>query len=301
VRKVKMSKEKANRDSRERNPGLFRLLRIAGEKKWKLVASSALSVISALFGLALFVLVYFILKELVNPPVEQSYVWRLAWLALAAVVLRYVFFVGSTMLSHIAAFDILYNFRMKMVTHLARLPMGYFNRRTAGGIKKIMNEDVERVELFVAHHIPDLAAAIALPVVTLIFLFILDWRLALAALIPLPLAFVSQLAMYGGEKRVETMKKWHDSMEAMNGIIVEYVRGMPVIKVFNQTVYSFRRFRESVYSYRDWMVKASNKMAPPWGVFMVLASYRLVVGSRCTRPYLDNDLPGPFHPCNTRK
>jgi ATP-binding cassette subfamily B protein len=154
--------------------------------------------------------------------------------------------------------------------------MGYFSRHTTGAIKKILGEDVERVELFIAHHIPDLAAAIVLPVMTLIYLFILDWRLALAAMIPLPIAFGAQRVAFGGSRRAETMKEWHDSMEAMNGTIVEYVRGMPVIKVFNQTVYSFRRFKESVYSYRDWMVSVSKKMTPPWAAFTVIVGSGLV-------------------------
>jgi ATP-binding cassette subfamily B protein len=130
------------------------------------------------------------------------------------------------------------------------MPMGYFTSKTNGSIKKILHEDVERIELFVAHHVTDIVQAVALPLISLVFLFFIDWRLAIGVLIPLPLAMAAQSSMYGSAG-IKLYTQWQEKLAAMNGTIVEYVRGMPVVKIFNQTVNAFKRFSDDVYAYRD--------------------------------------------------
>jgi len=255
--------------------GLGRLIEIAGQKKVKLILSGFLAAISAALGFIPFIIIYLVIVELLNPPIEQAYVIRLAWIAFGAIIGRGIFLYGSTMISHIAAFDILYGLRKNLSRKLGGLHMGYFTQRTSGEIKKIVGEDVERVELFVAHHIPDIAAGIILPIITISYLFTIDWRLSLIMLIPLPLAFMAQSWAFSS-RRSGLMERYSKSMENMNGTIIEYVRGMSVVKVFGQTVHSFKRFKDSVYGYLDVIIEFSKKGSPPWATFVVITNSAMI-------------------------
>jgi ATP-binding cassette subfamily B protein len=262
------------KQSRKRQ-GLVRLIEIAGQKKVKLVLSGFLAAVSAILGFIPFIIIYLVIVELLSPPIEQAYVIRLAWIAFSAIVGRAIFLYGSGMLSHVAAFDILYGLRRNLSRKLGGLYMGYFTQRTSGEIKKIVNEDVERVELFVAHHIPDIVAGIILPIITISYLFTIDWRLSLIMLIPLPLAFMAQFWAFGSSRR-GLMERYSKSMENMNGTIIEYIRGMSVVKVFGQTVHSFKRFKDSVYAYLDVIIEFSKKGSPPWAAFVVITNSAII-------------------------
>jgi ATP-binding cassette subfamily B protein IrtA len=269
----------ANEDrqgKRKGNEGIRRLLQIAGQKRGWLTASATLAVISEIFGLIPFVVIYWVAVDLLSPPIDEPYVWGLATLAVAALVLRGIAMYVSSMLSHISAFNILYGLRTNLAKHLGMLPMGYFTDRSTGSIKKVLGEDVERIELFIAHHIPDLVSAIALPVLIAAVLFFVDWRLALAAIAPIPLAFIALHKATSGPVLEKEMRVYHDALERMHSTIVEYVRGMPVIKVFNQTVFSFKRFKESVDDYRDCTTGWSKRFNWSWTRFNVLLGSSLV-------------------------
>lgn len=248
------------------------LFSLAGQHWGKLVVSAVLAVLSAALTLVPFYIIYLIALELLNPPIDQLLVWRLAGYFVAAVIGRFVLLYASSVTSHIAAFNVIYDLRVKLASHIGCLPLGFFSQRTTGGIKKVLSEDVEQIELFIAHHIPDLTAAIVLPLITIAFFFVMDWRLALAALAPMPLALAAQAFMYGGREQRELMRKYHDSLEEINGTIVEYVRGMPVVKVFNQTVHFFTRFKETVYGHRDMIITWTKREAPPWAAFTVIVT-----------------------------
>ena len=153
--------------------------------------------------------------------------------------------------------------------------MGYFTDKSSGEIKKILSEDVENIELFVAHHLPDVVTGVALPLLTIGYFFIVDWRMGLVALIPLPISTILYNAMLGGSEFKNIIRKYHNSVENMNSTIIEYVRGMPVVKIFNQTVMSFHRFRNSVYDYRDFTSAWAKKGMPPWAAFTVIVGSSL--------------------------
>lgn len=248
--------------------GISRLLQIAGRKKILLIASSTYSVVSEIFALIIFLVIYLVTVELINPPIEWNHIWTYIWIAVVALLGRMALKYCSTILSHIAAFNILYELRVSITKHLGGLNMGYFSHHNTGSLKKILNEDVEQIELFVAHHIPDLAAGIAIPVFTTIFLLIFDWRLALAMLVPVPLAFVALNSTFAQNK--DEMGKYHQAMERMNSTIIEYVRGMPVIKIFNQTVQSFTRFQSTVYTFRDFCNDWTERSIGSWAIFVAL-------------------------------
>jgi ATP-binding cassette subfamily B protein len=225
-------------------------------------------VISEIFALVIFLVIYLVTVDLLSPPIEWSQIWTYIWIAVIALAGRLILKYISGILSHIAAFNILYELRVSISEHLGSLNMGYFTYHNTGYLKKILNEDVERIELFVAHHIPDLASGIAIPVITIIILFFFDWRLSLATLVPVPLAFFAW--SFAFSKNKTEMNRYHRAMENMNSTIIEYVRGMPVIKIFNQTVQSFTRFKSTVYSFRDFCNNWTDRSIGPWAVFFAL-------------------------------
>jgi len=258
--------------------GFGRLLAIAGQKKWHLIVSVLLAGLSSLCAIVPYLIIYFVITKLLDPtfgPEDYPYVIRLALWAVAGVLGRFSLLLASTMFSHVAAFNILYGLRSALARHLGKFHMGYFSDSRSGEIKKILLEDVEEIEQFIAHHVPDLASGVVLPVVTVACLFVVDWRMALVALIPLPVALCLQYFAFGSGDRDMLMKNYHDSLETMNGTMVEYVRGMPVVKVFNQSVDSFSRLKESVHAYRDFVNLWTEKAAPPWAAFTVITSSAL--------------------------
>ncbi len=245
---------------KDKKEGISRLLEIAGGKKSYLSGSIILSVIGTLFQFVPYICVYIIVNELINSNgdvrmIDSSRIWTLAWTAFASTGLFGVFLYCGSMLSHIAAFKILREIRVKIASKLSRIYMGFFSENTTGSVKKVMTEDVEKIELFVAHHIPDIACGIALPLITITVLFFFDWRLALATLLPLPFAFLAQMKMMSSKTAKECQKVYHNSLGRMNSTIVEYVRGMPVIKVFNLTGNAYKKFTNAVISYRDLTFK----------------------------------------------
>lgn len=260
----------------KRKKGIPRLVEIAGTKSVYLYIAVFLGIIAVVAQLTPFVTIYLLVRELVGnigniQAIESSYVWMLGWITIAGIAVFGVLTYLASMTAHVAAFNILYEIRMALAAKLARLPMGYFNLRNNGSIKKILHEDVERIELFVAHHIVDMVQAAALPLVSMAALFYVDWRLALAAFVPVPLAMIAQLSMYNDAGK-SLYGQWQKHLAAMNGTIVEYVRGMPVVKIFNQTVSAFKRFAEDVYAYRDLTLYWIRISSTSFAAFMTLLS-----------------------------
>lgn len=264
----------------KRKTGLARLIEIAGAKKWWLFASMALAVIATVVQFVPVVCVYLIIAELAAhaadvSQVDRDLLYRLGFISLGSVGAYGVLLYVSAMLSHIAAFNILYEIRVRIADKLTRLSMGFFSRKASGEIKKVMSEDVERIELFVAHHIPDITSAVLFPLLVIAYLFYMDWRLAIAALVPFPLAMGVMMAMMGKGARDE-YREYHNALEVMNAAVVEYVRGMPVVKVFGTALDSFHRLRDSVLSYRDWAQNMSTEYSTTYPAFLTAASSSLV-------------------------
>jgi len=251
------------------------LLNLAGRQRNKLIASCVLSVIGTALGLVPFVLIYLMMLELWGPVVDQAYIWKLVFLSITAIVLRFGFMRLSGTLSHIAAYAILYDLRIKLAQKLGTLPLGYFNKKNTGNIKTAMNEHVENIELFIAHHLPDLTAAIVVPIFTAIILFAIDWRMALATLAVIPVALIAQGLMYKDYKPL--MKGYFDALEKVNSAVIEYTQGIAVIKAFNQTVESFRKYKDSIEEYHDYVWAWTKRFIPSWSVFSVVVVANLIV------------------------
>jgi len=272
-------KHNSERQSK-RKSGFARLLQIAGSKKWMLFASMILAVVAAIFQFVPIIAVYLIVTELATHAtdlsmVNQDKLYSLAFFSLGSVLLFGIFMYVSSLISHISAFTILYEIRVKISNKLSMLPMGFFNKKSSGKIKKVMAEDVERIELFVAHHIPDITTAIVFPAVIIIYLFIVDWRLALAALVPFPIA-IGMMALMMGRRAKKSYLEYHKALENMNSAVVEYVRGMPVVKVFGTSIDSFQRLKESVLYYRKWVTEMSKDYSLKYPMFLTIASSSLI-------------------------
>ncbi len=252
-------------------------MEIAGERRGLLALSAFLSVLSALAQLVPFAAVYFIVEELLENAAAPSFIdkalvqfWGV-W-ALISLVASLVFLYGSTMASHVSAFRILYGLRLRLAEHLAKLPMGYHTRQSTGAIKKILEFSVEKIESFIAHQLPDFVAAAVTPVMMLAVMFYLDWRLALSCAVPIVAAFLLQMLSFLGKKGKEDSRRYNDALEEMNATGVEYVRGMPAVKVFGMTVSSFLKFHNTIENYRVCAMNISRTYKRPYAIFFVLLS-----------------------------
>ena len=248
-----------------------RLLQIAGQRKSLLLASCTLAVIHNMLGLVPYALVFYIIKELTQSQPNFSTIQQYVIYAIVIVIVSMVAFLLSGILSHIAAFNILYGLRKTITKKVGILPMGYLSHRNSGAFKKIISDDVERIETFVAHQIPDFVKAVALPLLTLGYLFSEDWRLALISCLPLLVLVVIMPLMFGSKNQNLT-QKYHHSLEEMSAGIVEYVRAMPVMKIFQQSAETFDKYGKKVLTFHRFVSDWIRHSSPPFAIFMSFAS-----------------------------
>lgn len=250
----------------KKKSGIARLLELSGQKKGLLLASFVGATVHVLLTMVPYILIFYILKELLNGRITNPNIH--AWLiwAFAAIVISAVMLYSSGMAAHIAAFNILYGLRCNITDKLGRLPMGYLRNRSSGALKKIVADDVELIELFIAHSLPDAVRAVVLPLVIIGYLFVVDWRLALVSLLPVLILVIAVPALSGSEAEKAKIKKYHDSLEEMNAGIVEFVRAMPVMKIFGQSASAFAKYSDTVKEFdrhvRDW----TRLTAPLWAM-----------------------------------
>lgn len=251
-----------------RKSGIVRLLELSGRRKGLLMVSFITVVGHSLLAMAPYVLIFYILKELLNGRISNSDISiYLIWAFMAVVISAVMLFV-SGIASHIAAFNILYELRCKITDRLGRLPMGYLRNRSSGSLKKILADDVERIERFIAHSLPDMVRAAVLPLVILGYLFIVDWRLAFTSILPLIVLLVAMPVLSGSEAENARIKKYHESLEEMNGGIVEFVWAMPVMKIFGQPASVFAKYSGTVQEFDLHIKNWTRLTAPAWGMIM---------------------------------
>ena len=248
------------------------LIRLAGPQKGKLTLSGALAVIGQGCGIVPFFMIYYIVAEIAGKPlneIEPGLIWTLVFAGIAAIILKHACLGLSTTLSHISAFNILYDLRIKIAGKLGTLPLGYFNKKNTGQIKKVMSEDVERMEIFLAHNIPDFVGAFVYTLLTATVLFVVDWRLALATIIVIPAGIVFQTLPMVRDR--EAVSKWFSASENMNAAMIEYIQGMPIIKAFNHTVESFSKYSRNI----EECISLEDRMCGRWYLPMSIFSVSL--------------------------
>lgn len=268
-------------DTNKRKTGLARLIEIAGTKRRLLIGAMLLAVITAIVQFVPIIAVYNILIELtehaLDPSlIDKAYIWLWSYIALGAFFAFGVLTFASLMLSHIAAFNILYEIRMQLVQKMVRLPLGFFSRRASGELKKIMSDDVERIELFIAHHIPDIVTALLFPLILVSYMFAVDWRLAIVVLAVLAMAFYVMGRMYTGKKIREVSKRYVETLGRMNASIVEYIRGIQVVKTFTASTNAYRKLNDDIKEYRKFANEVNVQYQPTYVGFLTILSSALL-------------------------
>ena len=237
----------------------------AGKHKYFTYASWALSAISALVALLPFIYIWKIIKEVLDVAPNFSAATGLAHngiMAMVFAVVAFLIYICALMCSHLAAFRVATNMRIAVTEHIAKLPLGYVDSFGSGKLRKIVNDSTGATETYLAHQLPDKYAAMATPVGLLALLFAFDWRLGLLSLVPVVLAFLVMSAMTG-KRMAEKMKQYNNALENMSNEAVEYVRGIPVVKTFGQSVYSFKKFKGTIDEYEKWVVAYTKDLRVP--------------------------------------
>lgn len=249
----------------KKQSALTRLFEYAGNYKYFTMLSRILSVFSAWIALVPFYYIWRIMKEVLDvaPAYDQAKgITSLGWSAVGFALLSMIIYIVALMCSHIAAFRIQANMRSAMMHKIVNLPLGFMDRDGSGKIRKIVQESSEATETYLAHQLPDRAGAIATPIGLLVLLVVFDWRLGLLSLVPVVTAFLIMSSMTGKNMEIK-MKEYQNSLEEMSSEAVEYIRGIPVVKTFGQSVFSFKRFRKAIDNYEKWVISYTKDMRLP--------------------------------------
>ena len=256
----------------KKKSSLSRLFEYAGNYKYLTVLSWILSAVSAWIALVPFYYIWRIIKEVLAVAPDYSQVQNLkgyGWAAVGFALLSMIIYVGSLMCSHVAAFHVQAEMRSQMMHHIVTLPMGFMDSEGSGKIRKIVNESSAATETYLAHQLPDQTGAYATPVGLLVLLLVFDWRLGLLSLVPVVAAFLIMGSMTG-EKMQQKMKEYQNALEEMSSEAVEYVRGIPVVKTFGQSVFSFKRFQTSIKNYEKWTISYTKDLRMPMVLYTTI-------------------------------
>ncbi|MCR4761205.1 MAG: ABC transporter ATP-binding protein/permease [Oscillospiraceae bacterium] len=237
--------------------GLPRLMELTKIRKGLCLISVILSAAAALAGFIPYYSIYKILALIIQyyPDIRDTdLMLRYGLLALGGTFLNIVLYFGALAVSHVAAYGTLYQLKLDFASHIVKLPIGFHIREGSGKLRKIMDENIEQLEGFIAHDLPDMVAAMVAPVTAIIILFAVDWRFGLVTFAAIVVSFVLQGMANGGQKTSELLNVYQDALEDMSNASVEYVRGISVVKAFNQTVFSFRRLHDSIQKYTDSVI-----------------------------------------------
>lgn len=244
---------------------LSRLMSYAGGHKAFTYASWVLSAVSALMALVPFLYIWMILRDVLNAAPDYSKAVNIphyGWMAVLFAVLSYLVYVLALLCSHTSAFRVATNLRLAVTEHLAKLPLGFTERYGSGRLRKVIQESTGAAETYLAHQLPDQYGAMATPVGLLVLLFVFDWRLGLLSLVPVVLGFAIMSAMTG-KRMEEKMRQYGNALAAMSNEAVEYVRGIPVVKTFGQSVFSFKKFKATIDEYEKWVVAYTMELRMP--------------------------------------
>ena len=242
-----------------------RLMGYAGGHRFFTYASWVLAAVSALLALVPLLYIWRILRDVLAVAPEYSRAVNIphyGWMAVLFAVLSYAVYVCALLCSHLSAFRVATNLRLAVTEHLSRLPLGFTESFGSGRLRKIIEESTGAAEAYLAHQLPDQYSAMATPVGLIVLLFVFDWRLGLLSLVPVFLAFAIMATMTG-KRMAEKMRQYGNALAAMSGEAVEYVRGIPVVKTFGQSVFSFKKFKATIDEYEKWVIAYTEELRVP--------------------------------------
>ena len=225
------------------------------KKKALLPLSLFLSGISAALNIVPYVLVWFIVREILDAPqmIDLGRVGLYAWIAFGSAIAGIIFYFAALLSSHLAAFRVEVGMQKIGMRRIISMPLGFFDKYSSGKLRKIVNDGAGTTHSFLAHQLPDMAGSVVSPAALITLIFVIDWRMGLASLVPIILGFISMKFMMTTEGR-EFQKSYYDSLEEMSSESVEYIRGIPVVKTFGQSIFSFKRFHDSIIKYKDMVL-----------------------------------------------
>ena len=250
------------------------LLKLSGQHKIKLIISAIFSIISTTLSAIPYLLVYSIILELFNREISYNKIQSLVFIAILFIILGVVARILSGIFSHISAFNILYKIRIDLIEHISKLNMGFFKKNMTGKLKKIINEDVEKLENFIAHQIPDLSSAFATPLIFLGIMFYFNWQLSLVLFIPIILGILAQSGMF--KNYMGKVDHFYKLVAKLNSTIMEYINAMNVMKAFNLTAKSFKDYRDNTQEYADYWIELTELAVPYYSAFLCLVDTGLL-------------------------
>lgn len=242
-----------------------RLFEYAENYKYLTIASWILATISAFIALVPFYYIWRLIKEVIRVSPDFDKAQNLSaygWLAVGSAVLAMLIYMGGLICSHLAAFHVQATMRSRLMRHIMSLPLGFMDEDGSGKVRKIVNESSAATETYLAHQLPDKCVATATPIGLVVLLLVFDWRLGLLSLIPIVLGFAIMSTMMGANMK-KKMEEYQNALEEMSSEAVEYVRGIPVVKTFGQSVFSFKRFRDSIKKYEKWTIAYTKDLRIP--------------------------------------
>ena len=263
----------------ERNPAkqqtIKRLLSYAGKSRGLLPLSLILSGLSALVGFVPYIMVFFVMRDVISAvaakeAVNTTTLAGYGFWAVGSAAAGFVLYYAALMLSHATAFSIQENLSVLMAESLAELPIGWHITHVSGKVRKVFEKNVNQLETLIAHNLPDTAQNMVSPFAILVLMLVFDWRLGLISLLPLVLAFMLQTVLMRISSNSGFMQKYEDALEQMNNAGTEYVRGISVIKTFNQSVYYFKNFYTSIMNYKEFVHKYSKSWENGYSIFLAL-------------------------------
>ena len=269
------------------------LMTFAGKYRFLTGTGCVLSGISSVIALAPYLCMWNVVKEVVltwNTGLDGRSLVHWGWLAVASSLISMLFYYGALMCTHLSAFRTARNMKTAALHHLTRLPIGYFKQEGSGKLRRIIDDGAGQTETYLAHQLPDLAGALVTPAAVLVLLLVFDWRFGLISLIPMAAGafFLSRMM---GTGMAECMRQYQNALEDMNNEAVEYVRGIPVVKTFQQSIFSFKSFHDSIMRYKDWAVNYTLSLRIPMccysvsinGIFAVLIPAGLLLAGDAAR------------------
>lgn len=242
-----------------------RLFEYAENYKYLTIASWVLATVSAFIALVPFYYIWRLIKEVIRVSPDFDRAQNLSaygWCAVESAVLAMLIYMGGLICSHLAAFHVQATMRSRLMRHIMSLPLGSMDEDGSGKVRKIINESSAATETYLAHQLPDKCVATATPIGLVVLLLVFDWRLGLLSLIPVVLGFAIMSTMMGANMK-KKMEEYQNALEEMSSEAVEYVRGIPVVKTFGQSVFSFKRFRDSIKKYEKWTIAYTKDLRIP--------------------------------------
>lgn len=257
---------------------LPQLLAYAGKRKVLTYLSLAIASISQLLALAPFLYIWAILRDVIAG--DYSRIAHFGWMAVAFAIASILVYFGGLMCSHVAAFRIAANMRKNLMQHIMSLPIGFLDSLGSGKVRKWVQESTQSTETYLAHQLPDKAGMYATMLGLAVLMFLFDWRMGLLCLATVVLALIVMLSLMTGSKLKRKMGEYNKALDAMSNEAVEYVRGIPVVKTFGQSVFSFKRFKDSIDQYRTWVIAYTIDLRLPMTLYttFVNASFAVLIG-----------------------